>query len=514
MERRITVDFKDVDSGRKANSIANLPTEIFSTCPDRASAQIICGHNSNFKGHNGSSLETDYTGNYPEKLIVIYSGTGDPKLSQIDISSTRVLKINRKIDRGHDGITPSEWKQIYSLIDIDRNKFTSHEIQSIGNECLATFAILCQGYLVVYDQQTEIAHALHAMQWSNFLDRTANINDNIEILKTKSDHVTNPVWWSDIFNKDLIRVTFEETQLKIAGKIAQEWNSNDIADSSFGRLLKAIYIDKAIEPTIVANAYCAIAQKLGKYQPEIFLPDDIAINKLPNSVMILGSNPVASAISQVLDLFDIQSYQYPALSQDLNTTSDFKYDLAECPWVISLASSPIETMSQLRRLRSHFCWEGKFVAIAASESSLQPLKQFDVFGDCEGNFEFTKIPGQIAIGQPIFLRDLLFAPYATKKMYFEGWQICQDRSGIGKLRKRVNCVELLMTNSDRSGSDQIVDEILQEMSNISWATILPHADIPMVKALLGLRDRATSQHNMEYIPEIHRILSVVLGEAL
>jgi hypothetical protein len=276
-------------------------------------------------------------------------------------------------------------------------------------------------------------------------------------------------------------------------------------------LLKAIYTDKAISPQIVADAYCAIAQKLGHHQPEISLPDSIAINELPNPVMILGSNPIAIALSRVPDLFNIEAFYHT------NIPEDFQYH--EDPVVITLADNRTETLQQLSHLRNNF-WEGKFIAIAANDSSLQVLKQLGVFGDAEGRSRFNKMPGQIAIGQPILLCDLLLAPYGIEKMYCEDWENCKAKSGIGKLLKKVKMAEDLLTNDDRTGADQLVNEIVQKMAPISWTTILPHHDehhpedyLSMVKDLIASSNRATLHNNIDYIPKIRRILAFALGEA-
>lgn len=253
MARRLKVYFRDEDEDRKINTMSRLPSSLFEICEDRLSFDIICGHNVNLKGFNQGRPETDYASNFPERLIVIYSGAGNPKLSKIDIESGRVCRLIRTIERAKDGITTEEWEQIYELIDGD--SFTNHEIQPIQLDYLSALSILCQGYLANNsDSENVIVKvALKAMGWD------AEI---IHIdLSDKKSETKKKDWWLEPFTPETIDEIYKQ--------IVNEWNKNQYSKTCdhVYYLLQALKQETIEDPTIVANAYLAISHRLAHESP-------------------------------------------------------------------------------------------------------------------------------------------------------------------------------------------------------------------------------------------------------
>lgn len=127
---------------------------------------------------------------------------------------------------------------------------------------LASFAILCQGYLAVLATQSEdgwepkeIVPALSQMGYTSELHK--GLQTNIE---AKKSAVTDPEWW----------VLPETNNSDLMGRARNEW---DPSDDDWGweklcRLLNRINennkpLDTASDRKLVATAYCALVDRLG-----------------------------------------------------------------------------------------------------------------------------------------------------------------------------------------------------------------------------------------------------------
>ena len=145
-------------------------------------------------------------------------------------------------------------------------------LQAQSKIVLLALSVLCQGYLAAFAREEAgkwappaIEAALSLMAWSTYLDSaaTGSLRENslIKPSVTEQDTVSSPYWWQNIFVDKQIKVTSASDQIKVEGKIVQEWGSK-IENCPLVELLKAIYITQAVTPRIVADAYCAIVHKL------------------------------------------------------------------------------------------------------------------------------------------------------------------------------------------------------------------------------------------------------------
>jgi hypothetical protein len=239
---------------------------------------LICAHCKNNIGFNIDGTKTEYAAKNDEKLIIIYSGAGDPAVSEVDIKSQRVLKIERAIPPTNGYITEEEWDEIYKNIEFDEHNkpctFSTHTLGSSSpSECLCTLAVLCQGYLILHaDHLSEedklsslIQNALEIMGWTDLLNQP-DINNNIDTSQKNRDKVSQQSWWKECFNQNpnRLQIGIGENS-EIIGKITKEWESETFDESKLEPLIRAIYQSHTqILPPIVADAYCEIAKYLKK----------------------------------------------------------------------------------------------------------------------------------------------------------------------------------------------------------------------------------------------------------
>jgi len=250
VKTRLKVYFEDEDHKRKANNESSLPTQLFMIGGDRSSSNLICGHNSNLDGYCRGTINTDYATKFAGKLIIIYSGGGNPNLSKNDIDSERVLRILRTIDRATDGINTEEWEYIYELID--GKKFINHELMNRKLEYLPSLSILCQGYLATNSKSVDkkVKEALDQMGWNKEIHPDIS-NKKLETQKTS--------WWLEPFDNEPVDA--------IIAKVKKEWHGGKDGEipNSVTEFLKRIEQDKLQYPdstAIVANAYLAISARL------------------------------------------------------------------------------------------------------------------------------------------------------------------------------------------------------------------------------------------------------------
>lgn len=142
-----------------------------------------------------------------------------------------------------------------------------------GEEHLAALSILCQGFLVVHAGQREgaewyrsgISPALEQMGWPQ-----AMADDCIRAalrpdLTDKRDEVADVKWWRDVFDfsGDIAGKAHELRQ-----KVQQEWREAQPASpaelpEAVVDLLNGLAEEEPIKTKMVADAYCAIAERLG-----------------------------------------------------------------------------------------------------------------------------------------------------------------------------------------------------------------------------------------------------------
>jgi len=136
--------------------------------------------------------------------------------------------------------------------------------------CLPALAILCQGYLAVYAKEVgcptsgDVRLALQEMGW--------DLKEHLELVRAKLDAVTPVQWWLDTFNLAVEERPDEEPRVAPADweafktATAIEWGAEPLPSSLetlFDRLRACQPVDS---PTVVAQAYRAIAEHLGNPQ--------------------------------------------------------------------------------------------------------------------------------------------------------------------------------------------------------------------------------------------------------
>ena len=260
MLKVVTVFFEDSVPIRREICKMSLPVNLFCSANEMESI-LICGHDSDLSGYyEGNTL---YSSAYPDKLVIVYSGAGNPKLSKTDIESGRVCRLIRTIERSKDGINTEEWEKIYELIDGDN--FTNHEIHPIQTDYLSSLSILCQGYLATNSKSIDplVQKALDKMGW-NSIDYAAIIHTDLADEESK----TRPrSWWLEPFDIDCSETDAEiHRQIdKIHEQVKKEWSVPKHGEvcSCINELINALKNSTSIDdPTIVANAYLAISHRL------------------------------------------------------------------------------------------------------------------------------------------------------------------------------------------------------------------------------------------------------------
>ncbi len=248
MLKKVAVFFEDSVPIRREICKINLPVNLFCTA-NEMEASLICGHDSDLSGYYEGN--TIYSSAYSGKLVIVYSGGGNPKLSKIDIESGRVCRLIRTIGRAKDGITTEEWEQIYELIDGD--SFTDHEIHPIEPVYLSALSILCQGYLATNSNSPDplVQEALEEMGWNTFKNSSIQTD-----LSDKESETKKKDWWLEPFTPKTID--------DIHKQIVKEWNKNQYSKTCdhVYYLLQALKQNTIEDPTIVANAYLAISDSL------------------------------------------------------------------------------------------------------------------------------------------------------------------------------------------------------------------------------------------------------------
>lgn len=131
---------------------------------------------------------------------------------------------------------------------------------------LATFAILCQGYLAVHAEYKEqdkdwknqdIAPALEQMGW-NTVDKSLIPSSLGE--KEKVKKVRDPGWWWTVFDIDI------EDRKSLLAAIQKEWGKSNDKEipKDLEDLVKLIIAKREVKPPkMVAKAYLALVEKLG-----------------------------------------------------------------------------------------------------------------------------------------------------------------------------------------------------------------------------------------------------------
>jgi hypothetical protein len=164
---------------------------------------------------------------------------------------------------GRNGVLALNWSSVAAEF-VGDNWELVETLRAPFDETLTALAILCQGYLATHakrDQNgcwepTEIQGALMRMGWMQLVGPTGKLGDTLLAdVSLKSSETESREWWVKVLGED---------RRKTERQIAREWGegSMESCPAAVRTLMEAIYERQhPIVPLIVADAYCAIADK-------------------------------------------------------------------------------------------------------------------------------------------------------------------------------------------------------------------------------------------------------------
>jgi len=167
---------------------------------------------------------------------------------------TNEIWIQQRAITSASPLLTSEAKSILQWLNIGQPEDSIPDILSCRTEYYASaISILCQGYLATNSKSTNplVQKALEEMGWSTF--KSPNIHTD---LSDKESETKQTSWWLEPFSP----MTIDE----IHKQIVKEWNKNQYSKpcDRVCQLLQALKQDTIEDPTIVANAYLAISERL------------------------------------------------------------------------------------------------------------------------------------------------------------------------------------------------------------------------------------------------------------
>jgi hypothetical protein len=205
--------------------------------------------------------------------IVFYGGSGG---NDSEISSNAKERIWRVISGGSGSISPEEvihLREYFNLPPGNRNDHNRPEILLPQKtfEILSTLSILCQGYLAVCAKSEErgdcwndIEPALEQMGWTVFINKGAGKSLIKGNLGGKLPEVQKAGWWYEgVFDAQNDKTSpspekWDNLKKTLASECGRDRfeEVNDEIQKLFNDITTE---NKKIEPSTVANAYCAIS---------------------------------------------------------------------------------------------------------------------------------------------------------------------------------------------------------------------------------------------------------------
>ena len=161
-------------------------------------------------------------------------------------------------------LTEEDWKKILSGLsdskvvrdlvnggDLNQLKrFFVHEVQ----EHLSALALLCEGYLAVHAEDTDISSTLDLMGWTEFRKLEKGQNLGRQDLSNKKSIVQCSQWWLDVFERE----SFDDA-------VKKEWKyktrTEEIPTALNGLLEAILEGDTVVPPKMVADAYCVLVKE-------------------------------------------------------------------------------------------------------------------------------------------------------------------------------------------------------------------------------------------------------------
>lgn len=200
---------------------------------------------------------------YKERIIGITGGSIDEPWISAEIATIEFLGTRNEV-------LQLKWNAVPDAFQGSARAFVAllkSSAPDVG--CLTVLAILCQGYLAVNAKSEndkwgppEIQPALEQMGWPETMEDEAVRELLRDDLPDQRNVVAKSDWWLDVFEPaDDVAVQVKTLQ----EQLREEWNEGrDMhLPDEVTQLLEALTHGTLEVPSIVANAYCKIAEKLG-----------------------------------------------------------------------------------------------------------------------------------------------------------------------------------------------------------------------------------------------------------
>jgi len=232
---------------------------------------------------------------------------------------------------------------------------------------------------------------------------------------------------------------------------------------------------------------------------------------LPSSALIIGEDPTGQAISQVLELLEVECYKFETIPTD-NDSKKNKDDFIDIlvydkPYLaIAIAPHYIQVIPLVHKLRGTLGWEGKFLAIVPHQEQKDALEQKSLFGT--SNY---KLYGQtdghavITVNSPQFLSDFLHSikklnqSIRELKLYYEIWNKWYSDCLVIELRRKIEGIyhRIKQQTVINDNLRQDLRIVLTMITKIQWLDVVndPHQDLKKVNTFIEIKCQTIEQKN-------------------
>jgi hypothetical protein len=200
---------------------------------------------------------------------------------------------------------------------------------------------------------------------------------------------------------------------------------------------------------------------------------------LSNSILIIGKDTIVAAISATLNFYFKNCQQQPQLPISF---------IHQYSFILSI-TSPSNVSSQIYHLRSKQ-WEGVFITIVSTSTEKKQLLDLSIFGEKDGKFAYSKIPGhKVAVIHTLFTDILSFRN--DPGLSSGAWNDYLVKSSIHTLIQ-----QLQQTSID-------IQQVLTTIHNLNilWDNIISHEQARYIRELKQKYPLGTIPSPSE-IPEI------------
>lgn len=217
----------------------------------------------------------------------------------------------------------------------------------------------------------------------------------------------------------------------------------------------------------------------------------------PESVLIIGEDPTAQAICQVLGLMGTECHKFatiPSNSEEkLNFIDILTYDNPRL--VIAIAASPVQILTYVHQLRTNLEWAGKFITIVKNEKEKQELLNQSLFPENDEKFIYSNVPGHTAICEPHLISQLFENVMTMKGMYWNTW------SNLVKslpLSRDLQELEKLLSNNQLQEAQVTLNTLMARFNQVKWQEMIPHECKEQHRLLEKIQKTLTPKNPQEY----------------